>query len=95
MELMSAFGPIIYAGCFAATFSSALTCLVSAPKIFQALCKDKLYPYIGIFGKEFRKNNDPMFAYAVAFVISLAFILIGILKKIFDSRVHALFAALN
>ena len=64
-------------GCFAATLSSALACLVSAPKIFQALCKDNLYPYIGIFGKGFRKNNDPFYAYAVAFVIALAFILIG------------------
>jgi solute carrier family 12 sodium/potassium/chloride transporter 2 len=77
MELMSIFGPIIYAGCFAATLSSALACLVSAPKIFQALCTDKLYPGIAIFAKGFRKNNDPFFAYAVSFVIALAFILIG------------------
>jgi len=80
MELMSYFGPIIYAGCFAATLSSALACLVSAPKIFQALCKDKLYPGIEIFAKGFRKNNDPFFAYIVAFFIALAFILIGKLK---------------
>jgi len=77
MELISIFGPIIYAGCFAATLSSALACLVSAPKIFQALCVDKLYPGIAIFGKGFRKNNDPFFAYIVAFLIALAFILIG------------------
>lgn len=77
---MSIFGPIIYAGCFAATLSSALACLVSAPKIFQALCNDNLYPGIGIFGKGFRKNNDPFFAYIVAFLIALAFILIGKLK---------------
>jgi len=77
MELMSIFGPIIYAGCFAATLSSALACLVSAPKIFQALCADELYPGIKIFAKGFRKNNDPFFAYMAAFVIALAFILIG------------------
>lgn len=82
MELMSIFGPIIYAGCFAATLSSALACLVSAPKIFQALCKDNLYPHIGIFGKGFRRNNDPFYAYAVAFVIALAFILIAQLNAI-------------
>lgn len=35
IELVSAFGPLIYAGCFAATLSSALASLVSAPKVFQ------------------------------------------------------------
>ncbi|GIX82292.1 solute carrier family 12 member 2 [Caerostris extrusa] len=44
MEMVSAFSPVIYAGIFAATLSSALASLVSAPKIFQALCKDKLFP---------------------------------------------------
>lgn len=33
MELVSAWGPLIYAGCFAATLSSALASLVSAPKV--------------------------------------------------------------
>ncbi|GFS78210.1 solute carrier family 12 member 2 [Nephila pilipes] len=36
MEMVSAFSPIIYAGIFAATLSSALASLVSAPKIFQS-----------------------------------------------------------
>lgn len=35
IELVSIFGPLIYAGCFAATLSSALASLVSAPKVFQ------------------------------------------------------------
>ena len=35
IELVSGFGPLIYAGCFAATLSSALASLVSAPKVFQ------------------------------------------------------------
>lgn len=35
IELVSVFGPLIYAGCFAATISSALASLVSAPKVFQ------------------------------------------------------------
>lgn len=32
---VSGFGPLIYAGIFAATLSSALAFLVSAPKVFQ------------------------------------------------------------
>lgn len=35
VKLVSVFGPLIYAGCFAATLSSALASLVSAPKVFQ------------------------------------------------------------
>lgn len=77
MELVSAWGPLIYAGCFAATLSSALASLVSAPKVFQALCNDKLYPYLEFFGKGYGKNNEPVRGYVLTFIIALAFILIG------------------
>lgn len=77
MELVSAFGPLIYAGCFAATLSSALASLVSAPKVFQALCKDGLYPYIRWFAKGYGKNNEPVRGYILTFFIAIAFILIG------------------
>ena len=39
MEMISAFGPIVTAGIFAATLSSALASLVSAPKVFQVRIK--------------------------------------------------------
>ena len=39
MEMISAFGPIVTAGIFAATLSSALASLVSAPKVFQVRMK--------------------------------------------------------
>lgn len=77
MELVSAFGLIIYAGCFAATLSSALASLVSAPKVFQALCKDKLYPYISFFGKGYGKTGEPVRGYILTFFIAIAFILVG------------------
>lgn len=35
MELESAYGPLVTAGIFAATLSSALASLVSAPKVFE------------------------------------------------------------
>lgn len=77
VEMVSAFGPLIYAGCFAATLSSALASLVSAPKVFQALCKDRLYPYIFWFSKGFGKNNEPVRGYVLTFIIAIVFILIG------------------
>lgn len=44
IELVSGFGPLIYAGCFAATLSSALASLVSAPKVFQVRMSKKNDP---------------------------------------------------
>ena len=43
MEMVSVFGPIITAGIVAASLSSALASMVSAPKIFQAVCADKIF----------------------------------------------------
>ncbi|XP_055915319.1 bumetanide-sensitive sodium-(potassium)-chloride cotransporter isoform X3 [Eupeodes corollae] len=82
IELVSGFGPLIYAGCFAATLSSALASLVSAPKVFQALCKDELYPKIVWFAKGFGKNNEPVRGYVLTFFIAIGFILIGELNLI-------------
>lgn len=75
--MVSWVGTIIYAGCFAATLSSALASLVSAPKVFQALCKDKLYPGIVWFAKGYGNNNEPIRGYVLTFVIAVGFILIG------------------
>ncbi|KZC10308.1 Bumetanide-sensitive sodium-(potassium)-chloride cotransporter [Dufourea novaeangliae] len=80
IELVSVFGPIIYAGCFAATLSSALASLVSAPKVFQALCLDKLYPGIAWFSGE--KDREPIRGYFLTFIIAVGFILIGELNAI-------------
>ncbi|KAF2897247.1 hypothetical protein ILUMI_08928, partial [Ignelater luminosus] len=82
IELVAWVGPIIYAGCFAATLSSALASLVSAPKVFQALCKDKLYPYIEWFARGYGQNNEPVRGYVLTFFIAIAFILIGELNVI-------------
>ncbi|XP_013870595.1 solute carrier family 12 member 2 isoform X2 [Austrofundulus limnaeus] len=82
MSLVSGFSPIISAGIFSATLSSALASLVSAPKVFQALCKDNIYPYIGIFAKGYGKNNEPIRGYILTFGIALVFILIAELNTI-------------
>ncbi|WAQ98879.1 S12A2-like protein, partial [Mya arenaria] len=47
----SAFRPLILAGIFSATLSSALASMVGAPKVFQALARDKLFPHIHVFAK--------------------------------------------
>ncbi|XP_067340075.1 solute carrier family 12 member 2-like isoform X2 [Channa argus] len=82
MRLVSGFGPIITAGIFSATLSSALASLVSAPKVFQALCKDNIYPGLSLFAKGYGKNNEPLRGYILTFGIALAFILIAELNTI-------------
>ncbi|XP_062922828.1 solute carrier family 12 member 3 isoform X1 [Mobula hypostoma] len=82
MSMVSGFAPLITAGIFGATLSSALACLVSAPKVFQCLCKDNLYPGIGVFGKGYGKNNEPIYSYLLTYFIAIAFILIAELNTI-------------
>ncbi|XP_067905704.1 solute carrier family 12 member 3 isoform X2 [Heterodontus francisci] len=82
MSLVSGFAPLITAGIFGATLSSALACLVSAPKVFQCLCKDNLYPGIAFFGKGYGKNNEPIYSYVLTYAIAVGFILIAELNMI-------------
>ncbi|XP_057176381.1 solute carrier family 12 member 2 isoform X3 [Triplophysa rosa] len=82
MSVASGFSPLITAGIFSATLSSALASLVSAPKVFQALCKDNIYPGIAGFAKGYGKNNEPLRGYFLTFGIALAFILIAELNVI-------------
>ncbi|KAG7221458.1 hypothetical protein INR49_017227 [Caranx melampygus] len=78
----SGFYYLITAGVFAASLSSALGFLVSAPKVFQCLCRDKIYPYIVFFAKGYGKNDEPLRAYILCYLIAVGFILIGNLDTI-------------
>ncbi|KAL6097286.1 slc12a2 [Pungitius sinensis] len=98
MSMVSGFGPIITAGIFSATLSSALASLVSAPKVFQALCKDNIYPGLGMFAKGYGKNNEPLRGYILTFIIALAFILIAelnIIAPIISNFFLASYALIN
>ena len=77
METMAYFGSVIYAGCFAATLSSAIASLVGAPRVLQALAKDDIYPGLHIFAKGYGGNNDPYRGYLLVFLISVGCIMIG------------------
>ncbi|CAJ0960951.1 unnamed protein product, partial [Mesorhabditis belari] len=82
VEMGSMWGPLITAGIFAATLSSALASLVSAPKVFQAVCKDRLFPKIDFFAKGYGKDDEPRRAYALVGILALAVIMIGDLNAI-------------
>ncbi|CAH2292218.1 solute carrier family 12 member 2 [Pelobates cultripes] len=78
MAMFSGFAPLITAGIFAATLSSALASLVSAPKVFQALCKDNIYSGLQYFAKGYGQRKEPIRGYILTFVIALGFILIDV-----------------
>ncbi|XP_018008645.2 bumetanide-sensitive sodium-(potassium)-chloride cotransporter [Hyalella azteca] len=82
MELVSVWGPLIYAGCFAATLSSAVASLVGAPRVLQALAKDRLYPGIHTFSCGYGPSNDPVNGYILVFIIALGCIMIGELNAV-------------
>ncbi|KRZ80535.1 Solute carrier family 12 member 1, partial [Trichinella papuae] len=102
MEMQSAFSPLITAGVFAASLSSALSSMVSAPKIFQAtlqaLCNDNLFPYIRYFGRGYGRNNEPRPAYMLTFLIACCVIAIGdlnIIAPIISNFFLASYALIN
>ncbi|KAM4708916.1 solute carrier family 12 member 2-like [Discoglossus pictus] len=82
MAMFSGYAPLITAGIFAATLSSALASLVSAPKIFQALCKDNIYTGLQFFAEGYGQRKEPVRGYILTFFIALGFILIAELNTI-------------
>ncbi len=72
--------PIVIAGIWGATLSSALGGILGAPRILQALSADKITPKI--FGKLYGKKNEPRAALILIYLIAEAGILIGDLNAI-------------
>ncbi|KRZ35000.1 Solute carrier family 12 member 1 [Trichinella pseudospiralis] len=90
MEMQSAFSPLITAGVFAASLSSALSSM--------ALCNDNLFPYIRYFGRGYGRNNEPRPAYMLTFLIACCVIAIGdlnIIAPIISNFFLASYALIN
>ena len=81
------FAPAVVVGIWGATLSSALGGILGGPRILQAMSKDKVTPRI--FAKESGKNNEPIFALLLVFIIAEGGILIGELDVI--ARVVSMF----
>lgn len=82
MQLMSLSRYLIYAGCWAATLSTALTNLLSVPRLIQALGIDRIYPGLIFFSKGYGKHGEPYRGYVLTFIISMVFLLIADLNLI-------------
>ncbi|XP_050563105.1 bumetanide-sensitive sodium-(potassium)-chloride cotransporter isoform X2 [Spodoptera frugiperda] len=82
MHLMALWAPLIYAGCWAATLSTALTNLLSVPRLIQALGFDRIYPGLIFFSKRYGPHGEPYRGYVLTFFVSLCFLLIADLNTI-------------
>jgi hypothetical protein len=74
------FAPAVVAGIWGATLSSALGGILGGPRIIQAMSVDKVTPKVFGIGKG--KNNEPVNALILVFIIAEAGILIGELDVI-------------
>ncbi len=67
----------VLAGIFAATLSSSLASLVGAPKVFQAVCRDMIFPSLKYFSVGNGKSDEPHRAYFLTYFIAVSFTAIG------------------
>ena len=73
MTYTSFTGYLRYAGGFSASLSSAIASLVGAPRVLQAVGKDKIYPGVAFFAHGYTANNDPYRGYILVFVLAMGF----------------------
>lgn len=73
-------GNLILLGVWAASLSSALGCLLGAPRTLQALARDRIIP--GFLGRGYGPNNDPRTATVFSFAVALTAVLLGDLNRI-------------
>ena len=72
----------ITTGIFAATLSSALSSMMGAPRILQALARDDIFKMLGPFATGSGKHGEPRRAILLTFVIAQACVLLGDLDTI-------------
>ena len=73
---------LITFGVFAATLSSALGSMMGAPRILQALARDRIFNSLGWFGAGSGARSEPRRAIVATFVVSTAGILLADLDSI-------------
>lgn len=82
MQSISLFPITIYVGCFGATISTALTALISIPKLLQRMGQDGVYPLLNYLSKGYGKSKEPYRAHVFAMIVS-SILLIKSIKNSF------------
>ncbi|HPF14976.1 MAG TPA: amino acid permease, partial [Planctomycetota bacterium] len=79
---VSAWPFLITAGIFAATLSSAIGSMMGAPRILQALARDRIFQRLTFFAQGSGGSNEPRRAVVATFAIAQLGILVGDLNVI-------------
>ena len=82
LQDMSVFAPLVVAGVFAATLSSAPGSFLGAPRILRAMGQDRLVRPLVFFGKGAGATNEPRRATVLTFLIALGVIWAGDLDAV-------------
>lgn len=75
MQRIAFFGPLIFAGLWAATLSSALASLLAAPRTLQALAQDRVMPRF--LARGHGPTNEPRVALVLSFALAGVCLLAG------------------
>eukprot|EP01125_Pyxidicula_operculata_P002298 TRINITY_DN1218_c4_g1_i1.p1 TRINITY_DN1218_c4_g1~~TRINITY_DN1218_c4_g1_i1.p1 ORF type:complete len:921 (-),score=198.95 TRINITY_DN1218_c4_g1_i1:102-2864(-) len=73
---------IVVQGIFAATLSSALGNIVGAARVLQAIARDELIPFLGIFKQGSAKGDEPQYAVIFSAFLMMLTCLVGDLDTI-------------
>lgn len=73
----SLWSPLVYAGVFCATLSSALGSMMGAPRILQAFARDGIFPRLKPFARGSGSAGEPRRAIALTFLVAQAGIFSG------------------
>ena len=83
MKEIALWSPAIFLGVWGATLSSALGSILGAPRILQALARDRVLPrWMRFLGKGSGVNDEPRVGTAVTLVIVIATVYVGDLNLI-------------
>ncbi|MEO8377608.1 MAG: amino acid permease, partial [Candidatus Sumerlaeota bacterium] len=80
MVKVARWGPLVIAGIWGATLSSALSSILGAPRLMQALARDGILPQF--LGRGYGHGHDPRIATAASCALALVGVLVGDLNVI-------------
>jgi amino acid transporter len=70
-------GFLVIGGVFAATISSAVGSYLGAPRVLQALARDRIFPILGIFGRGSKDKDEPRLGLTLTLVLTFGVILLA------------------
>lgn len=83
MEKMSFWGPAIFLGVWGATLSSAIGSMLGAPRVLQALARDRVLPdWMSFLSQGSGANDEPRIGTAVTLGVAIAAVCVGDLNLI-------------